>query len=65
MNSALGVGNREVDWFAVNDVLVDTVEFLECRWRTQDEPLEKGLVEGENMAHVYVVRVYVVGSNLS
>ena len=31
---ALGVGNREVDGFTTDDVLVDVVEVPEVRWRT-------------------------------
>ena len=64
-DSALGVGNREVDWFIANDVLVDAVEAQEVRWRTHNKPLEKGLVENANVAHINVVCVYVVGPCLS
>ena len=32
--SALGVGNREVNGFTTDDVLVDVVEVPEVRWRT-------------------------------
>ncbi len=63
--SALGVGNREVDGLATDDVLVDGVEVPKVRWRTYDEPLEKGLVKVENVADVDDVCVYVVGPDLS
>ncbi len=58
--SALGVGNREVDGFTADDVLVDAVEVPEARWRTLDEPLEKSLVKSDNVAFADVIYVNIV-----
>ena len=54
-----------MDWFTTNDVLVDTFEVQEVRWRAKDEPVELGLVKDENVAHVYAIYVYVVWLDLS
>ena len=54
-----------MNWFTANDVPVDAVEVPKVRWRTQDEPLEQGLVKDENVAPNNVICVYVVGPDLS
>jgi len=63
--SASGVSLRYMSWFTANDVRVDAVEVPKVRWRTQDEPLEQGLVKDENVAPNNVICVYVVGPDLS
>ena len=63
--SASGISLRKVDWFTTNDVLVDTVEVPEVRWRAKDELVEQSLVKDENVAHVNAICVYVVWPDLS
>ena len=63
--SASSESFREVDWFTANDVPIDSFEVLEARWRNTDEPLEQGLMEGEDVASIDAVCVYVVGPDLS
>ena len=63
--SASSVSFRDVDWFATNDVPTDAVEVPQVRWRTKDEPLEEGLMEDEDVASIDVVRVSVIGPDLS
>jgi len=60
-----GVSLRKVDWFTTNDVFVDEVEVPEVRWRTNDEPLDQGMVKHKNVAPINAISVNVVGPDLS
>ena len=63
--SASGVSLRYRNWSTPDDVPLDAVEVLEVRWRTQDWPLEQGLVENENVAPINAICVFVDGPVLS
>jgi hypothetical protein len=58
------MGLREVDVFAADDVHVNAIEVPEVWWRTQEEPLKEGLVEGKNVSHADAICVYFVGTDL-